>query len=60
MSKKVEDSIRKIIDFPKKGIVFRDVTTAIRKPDIFKESDPEPKIKTPVRVFEFLVGAAGL
>lgn len=37
MSKTVEDSIRKIIDFPKKGIVFRDVTTAIKKPEIFKE-----------------------
>lgn len=37
MSKRVEDSIRAIVDFPKKGIVFRDVTTAIRKPEIFKE-----------------------
>ena len=37
MSKKVEDAIRAIVDFPKKGIVFRDVTTAIKQPEIFKE-----------------------
>ena len=37
MSKRVEEAIRKIPDFPKKGILFRDVTTAIKQPDIYKE-----------------------
>ena len=37
MSKRVEEAIRKIPDFPKKGILFRDVTTAIKPPDIYKE-----------------------
>ncbi len=37
MSERVEQAIRKIADFPKKGIVFRDLTTAIKQPDIFKE-----------------------
>lgn len=37
MSKRVEDAIRKVPDFPKKGILFRDVTTAIKQPDVFKE-----------------------
>lgn len=37
MSKRVEDAIRKIPDFPKKGILFRDVTTAIKDPAVFKE-----------------------
>ena len=37
MSKRVEDAIRKIPDFPKKGILFRDVTTAIKQPEVFKE-----------------------
>ncbi len=37
MSKNVEDAIRKIPDFPKKGIIFRDITTALKRPEIFKE-----------------------
>lgn len=37
MSKRVEDAIRQVSDFPKKGILFRDVTTAIKQPEIFKE-----------------------
>ena len=37
MSERVEKAIRKIPDFPKKGIIFRDVTTAIKQPEIFKE-----------------------
>ncbi|MCR4880534.1 MAG: adenine phosphoribosyltransferase [bacterium] len=37
MSKRVENAIRKIPDFPKKGIIFRDVTTAIKDADVFKE-----------------------
>ena len=37
MSKRVEDAIRKIPDFPKKGIIFRDITTALKDADVFKE-----------------------
>lgn len=32
----VKDKIRSIKDFPKKGIVFRDITTALREPDTLK------------------------
>ena len=37
MSENVKNAIRDIVDFPKKGIIFKDVTTAIKKPEIFKE-----------------------
>ena len=37
MSQRVLNAIRKIPDFPKKGIVFCDVTTAIKDGDVFKE-----------------------
>lgn len=37
MYENVKAAIRDIPDFPKKGIIFKDVTTAIRRPDIFKE-----------------------
>ena len=37
MSERVEKAIRKIPDFPKKGILFRDLTTAIKQPEIFRE-----------------------
>lgn len=30
-------SIRNVPDFPKKGIQFKDITTALKEPDIFKE-----------------------
>ncbi|MBN2348362.1 MAG: adenine phosphoribosyltransferase [Bacteroidales bacterium] len=33
--KDLEDSIRTIPDFPKPGIQFKDITTAIKDPDIF-------------------------
>ena len=36
-SERVDKAIREIVDFPKKGIVFKDATTAIRQPEIFKE-----------------------
>jgi adenine phosphoribosyltransferase len=34
--KKVEDYVRSIPNFPKEGIVFRDVTTVLQDPDGFK------------------------
>ena len=34
--KKVEDYVRSIPDFPKEGIVFRDVTTVLQDPEGFK------------------------
>ncbi|MQN01741.1 MAG: adenine phosphoribosyltransferase [Lachnospiraceae bacterium] len=33
---KVEDYVRTIPDFPKKGIMFRDITTVLKDPDGFK------------------------
>ncbi len=37
MYENVKNAIRDIPDFPKKGIIFKDVTTAIKRPEIFKE-----------------------
>lgn len=34
--KKIEDYVRSIPNFPKEGIVFRDVTTVLQDPDGFK------------------------
>jgi adenine phosphoribosyltransferase len=34
----LSDSIRSIPDFPKKGIVYRDITTLLKKADAFKEA----------------------
>lgn len=34
---KIEESIRTIDDFPKTGIHFKDITTAIKNPDVFHE-----------------------
>ncbi len=33
----VKDKIRAVKDFPKPGIVFRDITTALKEPDTLKE-----------------------
>lgn len=32
----IKKAIRDVPDFPKKGILFRDITTAIKKPDIMR------------------------
>ena len=37
----LKDKIRHIPDFPKKGIVFRDITTLIKDKDAFKQSVEE-------------------
>jgi adenine phosphoribosyltransferase len=34
--KDLEQSIRNIPDFPQKGILFKDITTALKQPDIFR------------------------
>jgi adenine phosphoribosyltransferase len=34
--KDLENSIRNVPDFPKKGILFKDITTALKKPEIFQ------------------------
>jgi adenine phosphoribosyltransferase len=34
----LSDSIRSIPDFPKKGVVFRDITTLLKDPDALKKS----------------------
>ena len=36
MSKKVEDYVRSIPDFPEPGIIFRDVTSVIQSPEGLK------------------------
>ena len=36
MSKKVEDYVRSIPDFPEPGIIFRDITSILQDPDGFK------------------------
>ena len=33
----VKDKIRAVKDFPKPGIIFRDITTALKEPDTLKE-----------------------
>ena len=34
--KKIKDAIRAVPDFPKKGILFRDITTALKDAQILK------------------------
>ena len=36
MSKKLEDYVRSIPDFPEKGIIFRDITTVLQDKDGFQ------------------------
>lgn len=36
MQKYVESKVRDIVDFPKKGIIFRDITTAVKDPKAMK------------------------
>ena len=33
----VKSKIRSVNDFPKEGIIFRDITTALKEPDVLKE-----------------------
>lgn len=33
----LKDYIRNIPDFPKPGIIFRDITTALKKPEVFRQ-----------------------
>ena len=33
----IQNSIRNVPDFPQKGIQFKDITTAIKQPQIFRE-----------------------
>ena len=37
----LKDTIRSIKDFPKEGIIFRDITTLLKDPDALKESIDE-------------------
>ena len=36
MQNYVESKVRNIVDFPKKGIIFRDITTAVKDPKALK------------------------
>lgn len=42
---RLEDSIRAIPDFPKPGIMFRDITTLLASPEAFRESIRQMKEK---------------
>ena len=35
---RLKDAIRDVPDFPKKGIVFKDITTLLVKPELFRET----------------------
>ena len=35
--KKLKDLIQKYEDFPKKGVLFRDILEILQEPDVFKE-----------------------
>jgi len=37
-TKRLQDAIRDVPDFPKKGIIFKDITTLLKEPDLLKES----------------------
>ena len=38
MLQKIKNSIRNIPDYPKQGIQFKDITTALQRPEIFKKT----------------------
>ncbi|GAB4282913.1 MAG: adenine phosphoribosyltransferase [Marinilabiliales bacterium] len=37
----IKNAIRDVPDFPKKGIIFKDITTALKQPEIFKTVSEE-------------------
>ncbi len=53
---KIKNSIRDIIDFPKKGIVFKDITTAIKDKEIFKIITDELYEKFKNKKIDYVVG----
>ena len=55
--KKVEDYVRSIPDFPKEGIIFRDVTSVIQDPDGFKLAIDTMQDLTKDLEYDVVVGA---
>ena len=41
MANQIEDLIRSLPDYPKKGIIFRDITTLLQSPSGFRQSVDE-------------------
>ena len=52
----LNDKIRHIPDFPKKGIVFRDITTLIKDKDAFKQSVDEIVSDLKDKKIDYVVG----
>ena len=52
----LKDKIRHIPDFPKKGIVFRDITTLIKDKDAFKQSVDEIVADLKDKKIDYVVG----
>ena len=55
--KKLEDYVRSIPDFPKKGIIFRDITSVLQDPDGFHLAIDELKKLIEDIDFDVIVGA---
>ena len=55
--KELKDYIRSIPDFPKPGIIFRDVTTILSDPDGFQLAIDEVKKMLEGLDFDVIVGA---
>jgi adenine phosphoribosyltransferase len=52
----LKDKIRQIPDFPKEGIVFRDITTLIKDKDAFKEAVDEIVSDLKDKKIDYIVG----
>lgn len=52
----LRDKIRQIPDFPKEGIVFRDITTLIKDKDAFKEAVDEIVSDLKDKKIDYIVG----
>lgn len=55
--KELSDYVRSIPDFPKKGIIFRDVTTVLQDPDGFKLAIDSMQEKLKGVDFDLVLGA---
>ncbi len=57
MKKRVEDYVRVVLDFPKKGIIFRDITTVLQDADGFGLAIDSLAEKLEGLDFDVIVGA---
>lgn len=62
----LKEKIRSIPDYPKKGVIFRDITTLLREPEAYKEAvdrlteaagELKPEILVGIEARGFIVGA---